>query len=297
MAQEDYIIIDQAGTPFLADLNAQLAAIVSNNSGATEPATKYAYQWWVDTTTGLLKIRNAANSAWVSIGTLASTNLGHATLASPTLTGTPAAPTAAVDTNTTQLATTAYVVAQAASATPIVDAATAVVGTSKRYARGDHVHPQRNIAIATPVATASGSSVSLTTSVPTWARRITLCFSGVSTNGTGGLQIQIGDAGGLEATGYVSTGSAIAASSAASSSSTTGFIIRSSSASSSISGIFTLQLYDFNNFIWCASHSLRELTTTVLVGAGDKTLSAALDRVSIVTTDTFDAGAISVSWE
>jgi len=61
-------------------------------------------------------------------------------LASPTFTGVPAAPTAAVDTNTTQLATTAYVVAQAAAATPLVNG-TAAVGTSLRYARADHVHP------------------------------------------------------------------------------------------------------------------------------------------------------------
>jgi hypothetical protein len=47
----------------------------------------YAYQWWADTTTGLLKIRNAANSAWVTIGTLASANLGLLPLAGGTMTG------------------------------------------------------------------------------------------------------------------------------------------------------------------------------------------------------------------
>lgn len=62
-----------------------------------------------------------------------------ANLASPTFTGTPAAPTAAADTNTTQVATTAYVVGQAGSATPLVNG-TAAVGTSLRYARQDHVH-------------------------------------------------------------------------------------------------------------------------------------------------------------
>jgi hypothetical protein len=62
-----------------------------------------------------------------------------ADLASPSLTGTPLSTTAAVDTNTTQIATTAYVVAQAASATPLVNG-TAAVGTSLRYARADHVH-------------------------------------------------------------------------------------------------------------------------------------------------------------
>lgn len=64
-----------------------------------------------------------------------------ANLASPALTGVPTAPTAAVDTNTTQLATTAMVLAQAASATPLINATVAVVGTSTRFARGDHVHP------------------------------------------------------------------------------------------------------------------------------------------------------------
>lgn len=60
--------------------------------------------------------------------------------ASPALTGTPTAPTAAADTSTTQIATTAFVVGQAGSATPLVDG-TAAVGTSTRYARQDHKHP------------------------------------------------------------------------------------------------------------------------------------------------------------
>ena len=76
MAQHDYVLDDQAGLAFRADLNAVLAAIVGQNSGATEPATMYAYQWWADTTTGLLKIRNAANDAWITVGTLASAGLG-----------------------------------------------------------------------------------------------------------------------------------------------------------------------------------------------------------------------------
>jgi hypothetical protein len=65
---------------------------------------------------------------------------GAAPAASPTLTGTPLSTTAAVDTNTTQIATTAFVLAQAAAATPIVNGS-AAVGTSTRFARADHVHP------------------------------------------------------------------------------------------------------------------------------------------------------------
>jgi hypothetical protein len=70
----------------------------------------------------------------------------YATLASPTFTGTPSMPTGttavtqAVDNNSTALATTAFVLAQAGSANPIMDGA-AAAGSSKRYAPIDHVHP------------------------------------------------------------------------------------------------------------------------------------------------------------
>lgn len=88
MAQHDYNIANQSGLAFRSDLNSALAAIVSQNSGATEPSTTFAYQWWADTTSGSLKLRNAANSAWITIGTLATTNLGLAPQASPSFTGT-----------------------------------------------------------------------------------------------------------------------------------------------------------------------------------------------------------------
>jgi hypothetical protein len=61
------MIIDNAvGATVRADMNSALAAIATNNSSATEPGTMYAYQFWSDTTTGLLKQRNSANSAWVT---------------------------------------------------------------------------------------------------------------------------------------------------------------------------------------------------------------------------------------
>lgn len=67
MSQHDYVIDDQAGLSFLNDLNANLAAIVTNNSAAAEPTTKYPFQWWADTATNILKMRNAANNAWISM--------------------------------------------------------------------------------------------------------------------------------------------------------------------------------------------------------------------------------------
>lgn len=80
MSQHDYSIANGGGSTVRADINAALAAIVTQNSGSSAPSTTFAYQMWADTTAGLLKIRNAANSAWITIGTLASTNLGLASL-------------------------------------------------------------------------------------------------------------------------------------------------------------------------------------------------------------------------
>lgn len=87
MSQHDYNLANQTGANFRSDLNNALLAIVSQNSGATEPSTMFAYQWWADTTSGFLKLRNAANSAWITVGSLSLTNLGLASLAGATFTG------------------------------------------------------------------------------------------------------------------------------------------------------------------------------------------------------------------
>jgi hypothetical protein len=94
------------------------------------------------------------------------TDTTRAPLASPALTGTPLSTTAAVDTNTTQIATTAFVVAQAASATPLVNG-TAAVGTSLRYARADHVHgtDTSRAALNSPTFTGTPSLPTGTTAV------------------------------------------------------------------------------------------------------------------------------------
>lgn len=59
---------------------------------------------------------------------------------SPEFTGIPLAPTANMNTRTTQIATTAFVLSHAGSLTPIMNG-TASQGTSFSYARQDHVHP------------------------------------------------------------------------------------------------------------------------------------------------------------
>ena len=67
MATHDYVIDNSTGANVRADINNALAAIVSNNSSSSQPTTRYAYMWWADTTTGILKIRNSANDGWVEL--------------------------------------------------------------------------------------------------------------------------------------------------------------------------------------------------------------------------------------
>ena len=71
----DYVIANGTGAAVRSDLNDALAAIVSNNSSSSEPATTYAYQWWADTTANVLKIRNSANNAWITLRELDGTML------------------------------------------------------------------------------------------------------------------------------------------------------------------------------------------------------------------------------
>ena len=68
MATHDYVIANGTGAAVRSDLNDALAAIVSQNSSSSEPATTYAYQIWVDTTNNKIKLRNSANNAWLEVG-------------------------------------------------------------------------------------------------------------------------------------------------------------------------------------------------------------------------------------
>jgi len=149
----------------------------------------------------------------------------------------------------------------------------------------------------TSVASTSGTSIDFT-GIPSWVKRITIMFQGVSTSGTSTPLIQIG-AGSVETTGYVSTSVQLPnAGAIATTSATAGYIIRSVLAANVISGQMVITLIGSN--LWVSSHVLKTDTSTGVTGAGDKTLSGTLDRVRITTsggTDTFDAGSINILME
>ena len=150
---------------------------------------------------------------------------------------------------------------------------------------------------STAVASTSGTSIDFT-SIPSWVKRITVMFQGVSTSGTSPFLIQIGS-GSVDATGYISTSCGVVdAGAIGSNSSTAGFIIRSVFAANVCSGSLTLTNISGN--IWTSSHAAKMNTTTCVLGGGDKTLSGVIDRVRITTvngTDTFDAGSVNILYE
>ena len=72
MAQADGVVANGTGSAVRSDINGQYAALWSNHSGSTEPSSgKVAYQFWADTNTNILKIRNSSNNGWINLFTLA----------------------------------------------------------------------------------------------------------------------------------------------------------------------------------------------------------------------------------
>jgi hypothetical protein len=135
------------------------------------------------------------------------------------------------------------------------------------------------------------------TSIPSWVERITILFSGISTNGTSHKLIQLGTASGLVSTGYLSTG-AYTQATAGFASSTAGFLIYSDNAAFVVSGSMTLHLLGSNT--WVSNHTTKVSTGQLAYGGGDVTLADTLTQLRITTvngTDRFDAGSVNIFYE
>jgi hypothetical protein len=146
-------------------------------------------------------------------------------------------------------------------------------------------------------ATTSGT-VKTFGSIPAGTTRITVLLHQVSVSGTDDILIQLGDAGGLETSGYVSVCSSAGAGGNTIDSSTAGFIIGNPAGA----GMVTTATYVFHHMgsnIWIGSLSGGEIVPRALSGGGDKTLSAELTQLAILMTgsDTFDAGSVNIIYE
>jgi hypothetical protein len=154
----------------------------------------------------------------------------------------------------------------------------------------------------TAVASTSGTSIDFT-GIPAGVRRITVMFSGVSTNSTSAVQIQLGDAGGIETTGYAASGAYIQQVTpfAGVINVTSGFALNTSSqAANSLQGSYQLTLLGSNTWVGNGLITPQSSTPAIIIGAGSKALSDTLDRIRITTvngTDTFDAGTINILYE
>lgn len=155
-----------------------------------------------------------------------------------------------------------------------------------------------SIVSGTAQASTSGTSIDFT-SIPSWVKRITVMFNGVSTSGTSAPLIQLGISTGVISTGYISTANRTDQLNGTNGlSSTAGFVISSVLAANTISGQIIITTLSSN--IWVCSHTLKTSTALVEFGGGDITLSGTLDRVRITTvngSDTFDAGSINILYE
>ena len=153
------------------------------------------------------------------------------------------------------------------------------------------------LTLGTPVASTSGTEIDFT-GIPAGTKQIIVSFVGVSTVGAGAnLRVQLGDAGGLENTGYSgqtlnhlgNSGPALSA----------GFDITELADSSVVHGHLDLILVDAATFTWVGTWILGHSNSAVVYhGGGSKSLSAELTQIRITTangTDTLDAGKVNIA--
>jgi hypothetical protein len=157
-------------------------------------------------------------------------------------------------------------------------------------------------------AIVSGTSVSASstsvdfTGIPSWVKRITVMFNGVSTNGSSIVQIQIGSSSGIVSTGYFGLVS-VATSANTFIEISTGIPIQPVQASAaSYSYVGNVVFTNISGNIWTANGNMGSTTYGCASSIGGVTpaLAGVLDRVRITTvngTDTFDAGSINILYE
>jgi hypothetical protein len=151
----------------------------------------------------------------------------------------------------------------------------------------------------TAVASTSGTSIDFT-SIPSWVKRITVMFNGVRKNAGDIIQIQLGDSGGIETTGYVCSAQFDFVGNGYQSL-TSGQPLNTGGAQAAAyfyTGAISIQLLGSN--LWLFSGVITAEGLVCFSCAGKKTLSGTLDRVRITTvggTAAFDAGSINILYE
>jgi len=271
--------------------NNSTGLLTVNSSGGnlvgTIPSGVCAHAVCIGTT-----LTTAADWDWDYISTSTITGTGANVLAtSPTIT------TPTIDTITSAAATALTLKSAGTTALTISTSQAATFASTV----ADSVAILRPLVASTAVASTSGTSIDFT-SIPSWVKRLTVMFSGVSTSGTSPYQIQLG-AGSVDTASYITSCTSIQSAAASSQSGTTGFFITTTAnhgAAGTINGSIVFSLLGSNIFVGSGSFSREAGSNTMFFAAGSKTLSGTLDRVRITTvngTDTFDAGTVNILYE
>ena len=302
MAQHDFVISDQTFPATRSDLNNALQALASTSQGATAPSTTYAYQFWLDSnaTPWLLKMRNAADDAWIEIMRIDDSD-----------------DTASIDAANVDILDTAghFVGTQ-------LEAAMAELGpfTVPSIVAGDTFYGSASDTVARLAKGSDGEVFTLASGIPSWAATATITretaittssgtahgftsiaagadiiifmMDEVQLSSTDELIIELGDSGGYESAGYRGG----VGDDGSSTTSTAGALInRNSTATNLWSGEITFVRLDGNTWAWSGGLTADD-NNRVVNSSGRKTLTAELDRIQITRTgsDTFGAGKVNI---
>lgn len=303
MPQHDMVIDDQTFPAFRADMILAFKALVSQNQGSSAPSTTFSYMPWLDTsgTPWVLKIRNAANDAWITTYEVDdsddSWNIPLATSVD------------IADAGTFFTGTTAEAALQELGpfVVPSIVAGDTFYGsggdTVARLAKGSDGEvltlasgipswvPGVNLTRFSPVATTSGTTKTIS-GIAAGANRITIMLNVVSLTGNDQLRLRIGDAGGIENSNY-NSGASTNTSDGNKGNSTDGFILTNAlSSSETASGTIVLSRLDGDTW---TSHGVLAVPNPEF-SAGGKTLTAELTQIQLGEdgSSSFDAGSFSI---
>ncbi len=170
-------------------------------------------------------------------------------------------------------------------------------GTGEFQVDGIAVH--RSV-LGTPLTTTSGNTAGFT-SIPSWVKRITFNINQVSASSLATIQLQIGDSGGYESSGYnggffwattsVGSGDAQAL--------TTGIFAAGAAASDVSDGTIMLTLLNSSTNLWCWQGAIwtNGSTDTGYACSGSKALTGTLDRIQLTSNQTLDLGSVNILYE
>ena len=188
------------------------------------------------------------------------------------------------------------------SAAPVSGSPTAI-GQVPFSTNGTSYAATQKIVLGTAQAATSGATIDFS-SIPSWVKRITVMFAGVSTTGTSPVQIQFGTSGGVQSTGYAGTIVQQQQSAAnVVSSLSSGFLVTDSTGSLAAQTLYGSVIFEqFSTTEWTGFGLVANTTSTVRAYnmCGYKSLAATLTTVRITTvggTDTFDAGSVNIMYE